>query len=203
MARRYELRLGQMLAQAEVSPELMRGLLKRLEVFVEPFAESLPQPEQRRHAAEYLTGPLSQLERKTGEAIASLHDQERPGLQEFVGVVPWDHKPSLVTPARQVAGDLGAPDGAIDLDPSAFAKKGTKRVGVARQWCGRLGEVDNCQVGIFMAYVARKGHALIKTRLYLPKEWTRDRARCRGAGVPKERGQFPGISGRGRSRFES
>ncbi|HZF12035.1 MAG TPA: hypothetical protein VFE33_24885, partial [Thermoanaerobaculia bacterium] len=77
MERRYEVRLEQMLAQAEVSPESMRGLLKRLETFAEPFAESLSGPQQRRHAAEYMTGLLSKLERKTGEAIAYLHDQER------------------------------------------------------------------------------------------------------------------------------
>ena len=70
MKRRYELRLEQMLAQTEVLPELMRGLLEWLETFVEPFARSLDQPEQRRHAAEYMTGLLSKLPRKSGEAIA-------------------------------------------------------------------------------------------------------------------------------------
>ena len=186
MERRYELRLEQMLAQAEVSPELMRGLLKRLDAFAEPFAKSLAEPEQRRHAAEYMTGLLSKLERKTGEAIAYLHDQERQGLQKFVGHVPWDHKPLLDTLARQVGEDLGEPDAVIVFDPSAFPKKGTKSVGVARQWCGRLGKVDNCQVGVYMAYVSGKGHTLVNTRLYLPKEWTKDRARRKAAGVPKE-----------------
>ena len=70
MERRYEARLAQMLAQAVVSPELMQGLFKRIETFAEPFAKSLEQPEQRRHAAEYLTGLLSPLKRKTGAAIA-------------------------------------------------------------------------------------------------------------------------------------
>ena len=186
MERRYELRLEQMLAQAEVSPELMQGLLKRLDAFAEPFAKSLAEPQQQRHAAEYMAGLLSQLDRKTGEAIASLHDQERQGLQKFVGHVPWDHKPLLETLARQVGEDLGTPDAVIVFDPSAFPKKGTKSVGVARQWCGRLGKVDNCQVGVFMAYVSEKGHALVNTRMYLPKEWTKDRARCKAAGVPKE-----------------
>ncbi len=186
MERRYEVRLEQMLAQAEVAPESMRGLLQRLETFAEPFAKSLAQPEQRRHAAEYMTGLLSKLERKTGEAIAYLHDQERQALQKFVGFVPWDPKPLLATLARQVGEDLGQPDAVIVFDPSAFPKKGTKSVGVQRQWCGRLGKVDNCQVGVFLAYVAREGHALVDTRLYLPKEWTKDRARCTEAGVPKQ-----------------
>ncbi len=185
MERRYEVRLAQMLAQADVSPELMQGLLQRLEAFAEPFAKSLASLEQRRHAAEYMTGLLSKLERKTGEAIAYLHDQERQALQKFVGFVPWDHKPLLATLARQVGEDLGEPDAVIVFDPSAFAKKGTKSVGVARQWCGRLGKVENCQVGVFMAHVSRKGHAIVNTRLYLPREWTKDRARRNGAGVPK------------------
>lgn len=185
MERRYELRLAQMLAQAEISPELLRGLLKRLEVFSEPFAKSFGQPEQRRHLAEYMTGLLSKLERKTGEAIAYLHDQERQALQKFIGFVPWDHTPLLATLARQVGEDLGTPDAVIVFDPSAFPKKGTKSVGVQRQWCGRLGKVDNCQVAVFMAYVSRHGHALVNTRLYLPAEWTKDRGRCKAAGVPK------------------
>lgn len=186
MERRYAVRLEQMLAQAEVSPELMQGLLKRLESFAEPFAESLGGPQQRRHVAEYMTGLLSKLERKTGEAIAYLHDQERQGLQKFVGEVPWDHKPLLATLAHQVGEGLGEADAVLVFDPSAFPKKGTRSVGVARQWCGRLGKVDNCQVGVFLAYVSRKGHTLVNTRLYLPTEWTKDRRRCKAAGVPRE-----------------
>jgi SRSO17 transposase len=185
MERRYEVRLEQMLAQAEVDPELMRGLLKRLETFAEPFAGSLTGTQQRRHVAEYMTGLLSHLRRKTGEAIAYLHDQERQGLQKFVGEVTWDHKPLLGTLAQQVGRDLGEADAVLVFDPSAFPKKGTKSAGVARQWCGRLGKVDNCQVGVFLAYVSRKGHALVNTRLYLPAEWTKDRRRCKAAGVPR------------------
>ncbi len=186
MGRRYELRLEQMLAQTEISPELLQGLLGRLESFVEPFAVSLDQPEQRRHAAEYLTGLLSKLPRKSGEAIAYLHDRQRQGLQNFVGSIPWDHKPLLATLARQVGEELGEPDAVIVFDPSGFAKKGTKSVGVIRQWCGRMGKVENCQVGVYMAYVSRKEHALVNTRLYLPKEWATNKARRKEAGVPKE-----------------
>ncbi len=185
MERRYELRLVPMLAQAEVSPEAMRGLLTRLTAFVEPFAAALTEAEQRRHATEYMTGLLSKLQRKTGEAIAYLHDQERQGLQKFVGHVPWDHRPLLAMLARQVGSDLGEPDAVLVFDPSAFAKKGTKSVGVARQWCGRLGKVENSQVGVFMAYASRKGHAVVNVRLYPPKDWAKDRSRRKEAGVPK------------------
>jgi SRSO17 transposase len=133
-----------------------------------------------------MTGLLSKPPRKSGEAIAYLHDSQRQGLQDFIGSVPWDHGPLLATPARQVGEDLGEPDGVIVFDPSAFLKEGTKSVGVARQWCGRYGQVDNCQVGVFMAYASRKGHALVDTRLFLPEGWATDKARREEAGVPEE-----------------
>ena len=84
MERRFELRLNEMLDQAQVSPEILRGVRPRLEEFVEPFAENLPGPEHRRHATEYVTGLMSRLERKTGEGIAYLHDQQRQGIQKFM-----------------------------------------------------------------------------------------------------------------------
>jgi len=185
MDRRFDTRLKEMLAQAEVPAELIDGLLSRLESFVQPFTASLREPEQRRHTVEYVGGLLSKLEHKTGESIAYLHDRERQGIQKFIAQVPWDHRLPLATLARQVGDDLGEADGVIVFDPSAFAKKGTKSVGVARQWCGRLGKVENCQVGIYMGYVSRKEHALVNFRLYLNKEWTKDRSRLKEAGVPK------------------
>jgi SRSO17 transposase len=185
MDRRFDARLSEMLAQAEVPAELIDGFLARLKAFVQPFAASLREPEQQRHTIEYLTGLLSKLKHKTGEGIAYLLDQQRQGLQKFLGQVPWEDRPLLTTLATQVGNDLGEADGVIVFDPSAFPKKGTKSVGVARQWCGRLGKRENCQVGIYMAYASRKEHAIVNTRLYLPKEWTNDRARCKAAGVPK------------------
>jgi SRSO17 transposase len=71
------------------------------------------------------------------------------------------------------------------FDPSGVAKSGRESVGVARQWCGRLGKVDNCQVALYLGYVSSRGHTLVDTRLYLPKEWTQDKARLDQAGVPK------------------
>ena len=185
MDRRFESRLDEMLDQAEVTPDLVSDLLPRLERFLEPFVETLLEAEPKRHTAEYLSGLLSNLEHKTGEGIAYLHDQPRQGLQKFIGLVPWDPQPLLRTLARQVGHDLGEPDGVIVFDPSGFPKKGTKSVGVAKQWCGRLGKVENCQVGVYLGYATRKEHALVDVRLYLPEEWAQDRARCAAAGVPK------------------
>lgn len=185
MVVRYEERFQEMMAQAEVSPEAMRDLLARLETFVRPFCASLGTGERRR-AAEYLTGLLSQLEHQTAEGIAYRLDRDRQPMQRFIGQADWDHRPSLAILAAQVGQRLGEPDGVIVFDPSAFAKKGDQSVGVARQWCGRLGKVENCQVGVYMGSVSRIEHALVDVRLFLPEEWTKDRARCRAAGIPRE-----------------
>jgi SRSO17 transposase len=186
MERRFELRKEAMLAECEVAPQVFRGVVERLAKFVEPFAQLLTQPAQRRHSRDYLTGLVSDLERKNVESIAYRHDQDRKNLQHFIGCARWDHQPLMMELAWQVGEELGEADGIIAFDPSAFPKQGKQSVGVARQWCGRLGKVDNCQVAVYMAYVSRKDHALVNTRLYLPKEWTRDRRRLKAAGVPKK-----------------
>jgi len=186
MERRFELRKEAMLAECEVAPQVFQGVVERLGKFVEPFAELLAQQAQKRHAEDYLTGLISDLERKNVESIAYRHDQDRRNLQHFIGCAEWDHQPLMTELARQVGEELGEADGVIVIDPSAFPKQGKQSVGVARQWCGRLGKVDNCQVAIYMAYVSRKDHALVNARLYLPKEWASDRARRKAAGVPKE-----------------
>jgi SRSO17 transposase len=184
--RRYERQWERMLAPAEVPPELTEGLLTRLEEFVLPFTAALAEPEQRRPTVEYLTGLWSKLERKTAEGIASLHDRERPGLPKCLGAVPWGSQPLLLTLAHQVGADLGAPDGVLVFDPSGFATKGTKSVGVTRQWCGRRGKVETCQVGVSRASVSRTEHAIVNTRLDLSTAWAQDRPRRQEAGVPRE-----------------
>lgn len=185
MERRFESRKAAMLAECEVAPQVFRGVLERLANFVGPFAKLLTQGAQRQHTAEYIGGLISDLKRKNVESIAYRHDQDRRNLQHFIGCAEWDHQPLMMELAKQVGEKLGEEDGVIVIDPSAFPKQGKRSVGVARQWCGRLGKVDNCQVGVYMGYVSRKGHALVNTRLYLPKEWTSDRARCKAAGVPR------------------
>jgi hypothetical protein len=126
------------------------------------------------------------LQQKNAERIAYRYDEDRLGLQNFIGISPWDHRPLLDELACQVGRKLGRPNGVLVFDPSAFAKKGKHSVGVARQWCGRLGKKENCQVGVFLGYVSEEEHALVDERLYLPEEWTKDRRRCKAAGVPRE-----------------
>lgn len=175
-----------MLAECVVSPQVFSGVQERLARFVEPFADRLTQPAQREHVADYLSGLVSDLERKNVESIAYRHEQDRRNLQHFVGCAEWDERPLIEELVRQVGRELGEEDGVIVFDPSGFPKKGQKSVGVARQWCGRLGKVENCQVGVYMAYVSRIEQVLVDTRLYLPEEWARDRARRKAAGVPKQ-----------------
>jgi SRSO17 transposase len=186
MERRFAVRFEEMMSAAEVKPRSLNGALERLEAFIQPFAASLRCAAQRQHAYEYVAGLVSNVERKNVESIAYLHDQDRQPLQKFIGQRQWVDRPLIGELVRQVGASLGEADGVLVFDPSGFPKRGQESVGVARQWCGRLGKTDNCQVAIYLTYASRKEHALVDTRLYLPKEWTRNRRRCRKAGVPKE-----------------
>jgi SRSO17 transposase len=185
MERRYEVRREELEAAARFDPDLLRGLLPRLGPFLRPFAQHLSRREQRDNARGYVEGLLSGLRRKNAESIAYHHDQDRQALQKFLGQAPWDHRPLLAELARQVGAALGEPGAVLVFDPSAFPKHGTASAGVQRQWCGRLGKVENCQVGVYLAYVARADHALVDVRLYLPEGWAADKIRRKTAGVPE------------------
>ena len=186
MEPRFERRKEQLLAGCQVPPTLFRGVMSRLEDFARPFAAALPSPESRAHTRTYLAGLLSDVERKNAESIAYRYDLDRQVIQRFIGEVDWDHDPLIAELTRHLARAIGRPDAVLVFDPSAFPKKGTASVGVKRQWCGRLGKVENCQVGVFLGYVTDCEHALVDFRLYLPREWARDRKRRKKAGVPKD-----------------
>ena len=186
MEAKYEARKQELLGECVVAPQILDRVMPRLERFMEPFVENLVRKEQCEHASTFVQGLLSDLKHKNVESIAYRFGQERMPLQWFVGRSDWDHQPLRDELARQVGEQLGDKNGVIVFDPSGFPKSGTESVGVARQWCGRLGKVDNCQVAITMGYVSAKEHALVDTRLFLPKEWTKDKQRRKKAGVPKE-----------------
>jgi SRSO17 transposase len=186
MERRFAARMQEVQEAAVVDPRVFRDVQPRLENFLQPFVGCLREAEQKEHAQSYVTGLLSDLKRKTVESVAYLHDQDRLPLQKFIGCSPWDHQPLLRELARQVGAELGEADGVIVFDPSAHPKKGTGSVGVQRQWCGRLGKIDNCQVGVYMGYVSRIEQALVDMRLYLPESWASDKKRRKKAGVPKD-----------------
>lgn len=181
----FERRKQEILDECKIAPQVLDGLLPRLEKFMDPFVESLVRSEQVTHAQTFVQGLLSDLKNKNVESIAYRFGQERMPLQWFVGVSNWDHEPLRDRLVLQVAENLGDDDGVLVFDPSGFFKSGRESVGVARQWCGRHGKVDNCQVAIYMGYISRHEHALVDVRLFLPKEWTSDKQRCKKAGVPK------------------
>ena len=181
----YGSRRKELLAEARVEEVVFTGVMARLEASVRPFADLLVREEQAQHALDFVTGLISDLQRKNTESIAYRHDQDRKELQHFIGQSPWDHRPLLQELARQVGQTLGRPDGVLVFDPSAFPKKGTESVGVQRQWCGRLGKVENCQVGVYLGYVSAVEQALVNLRLYLPQAWAKDSARRKKCHVPR------------------
>jgi SRSO17 transposase len=173
-----------LLHDAELSPEAVRSCPGRLEAFAARYLPLFYRQEQREHALTVLRGKLTGLQRKTTEPIASQAGQQRRPLQLFVGAGGWDDRAVRAELRRHVGEELGHPDAAFVLDSSAFAKKGQESCGVARQWCGRLGKLDNCQVGVFLAYAAPRGKALLDAHLYLPQDWADDAGRRDKAHVP-------------------
>jgi SRSO17 transposase len=187
MDARYAIRKAQVLEECQVAPEVFEQVMPRLQTFMGPFVDTLPGQAPRAHAQTYVQGLLSDVERKNVESIAYHFGHERLGLQGFIGWGDWDDAPLRQALLHQVGQQLGQADGVLVFDPSAFPKSGHASVGVARQWCGRLGKVDTCQVAISLGYVSAKGHTLVDMRLYLPKDWTQDTARLDNAGVPQAR----------------
>jgi SRSO17 transposase len=174
-----------LLDDCEVIPKDLEDCLDLLKEFAGPFVALLPRSELRSHGEDFVRGLLSDLERKSTEPIAERAGKYRRGLQRFMGESPWDHVPLLDELNRQVAAGIGSASGVLTLDSSSFPKKGEASVGVARQWCGRLGKIENCQTGVFLGYVTNLGHTLVDERLYLPKEWAKDRARRAMCHIPR------------------
>ena len=185
MEARYALRKSQLLDECQVAPEIFEQVIPRLSTFMKPFISIFQGQAADQHAKTYVCGLLSNVERKNIESIAYRFGQSRLPLQGFIGWDAWDDAPLREELRGQVKRHLGQGNGVLVFDPSGFPKAGRESVGVARQWCGRLGKVDNCQVAIYLGYVFSKGHTLVDTRLYLPKAWTKDTARLDKAGVPK------------------
>src|SRR4051812_184349 len=152
------------------------------------FAPLFGRDETQVHSEQYLRGLFVQhADRRNAENLAEAIAGASPrALQRFVTASPWDDARVLTRLQRVVGTHLSAPDGVWVLDDSGFPKQGTHSVGVGHQYCGQVGKVTNCQTGVFLAYVSRRGHALVDARLYLPRDWIADPARCRAAGVPAE-----------------
>ncbi len=148
-------------------------------------AARFARPEPRRRALKYLQGILSSIERKNGWQLAEHAREARPdGMQRLLASAVWDTdgvRDDLRTYALEHLGNQSA---IVVLDETSFPKQGKKSAGVGVQYCGTTGQVENCQVGVFLSYVTAKGHTLIDRELYLPLDWTEDRDRCQAAGIP-------------------
>lgn len=157
-----------------------------LSAFHQRFAPLFGRREAQQRSEQYLRGLLvQQAERRNAENLAEAISGATPrALQRFLTEAPWPTDPVITELQAYLAERLSDPAGIFVLDETGFPKQGRHSVGVARQYSGTLGKIGNCQVGVFLAYVAPGGHALIDRQLYLPRAWTDDAARCRAAGVP-------------------
>src|SRR5713226_6754969 len=152
-------------------------------------AARFARPEPRHRALKYLQGILSSIERKNGWQLAEHAREARPdGMQRLLSSAVWDTdgvRDDLRTYTLEYLGNQSA---IVVIDETSFPKQGKKSAGVGVQYCGTTGQVENCQVGVFLSYVTAKGHTLIDRELYLPVDWMQDRDRCRAAGIPTFRG---------------
>jgi SRSO17 transposase len=175
-----------LLADATLTPEAVAGCRGRLTAFLQRYLPHFYRIEHRGHALTVIRGLLSGLERKTCEPIAAQAGRHRKAIQTFVGAGAWDDEAVMAAVRLHVREEIAEPEGVVVIDPSGFPKKGAESCGVARQWCGRLGKVDNCQLGVFLAYATPAGYAPLDRRLYLPEDWVDDQARREKGHVPPE-----------------
>src|SRR5947199_9681898 len=147
-----------------------------------------PRSDARRRVWASLRGLVSPVERKNGWQIAEVVGDAIPyGMQHVLGRAQWDAEEVRKALRTYVVESLGDPYAVLVIDETGFLKKGQHSAGVARQYSGTAGRVEHCQIGVFLTYAGPQGHVMLDRELYLPKEWTNDDARCKGAGMPAER----------------
>lgn len=148
-------------------------------------APHFARPEPRRRARAYLRTLLAGAERRNGWQLAEAAGEATPyGMQRLIASATWDADAVRDDLRAYVVEHLGVSGGVLVIDETGFLKKGDKSAGVQRQYSGTAGRIENCQVGVFLAYASRRGHAFIDRELYLPEAWCADRPRCRAAGIP-------------------
>src|SRR5712691_7440402 len=173
----------------DVVPSDVEGFMDELQEFQSVFHDCFARSEPRAHFFDYMVGQCSKLERKSIEPMAlKVEGGTIRGLQRFISDVVWDEEQMRWNYHQLVAEEMGEPDGILMFDETGFVKKGQDSVGVARQYCGTLGKVENGQVGVFAGYASRHGYALVDKRLFLPEVWLTEayatrRAQCE---VPTE-----------------
>ncbi len=172
-----------------VEKEDVEDFIDELKGFHKHFADCFSRSEPRENFFRYTVGQLSQLERKSIEPIAlNIQGGAVRSMQRFVSEVIWDENKLLHKYHAIVNEDMGNSTGVLIFDESGFAKKGNDSAGVARQYCGSLGKVENCQVGVFAAYASPSGYALLDKRLFIPEKWFDDdyEVRRNKCNIPEE-----------------
>lgn len=156
----------------DIYKEDIQGFLHELKAFHEIFSDCFARSELREHFFRYMVGQLSPIERKSIEPIAmSVEDGKIRAMQRFISDAVWDNERILKKYHSLVNDDLGDEGGVLIFDESGFLKKGNDSIGVSKQYCGSVGKVENCQVGVFAAYASPHGYALVDRRLYIPEKW--------------------------------
>jgi SRSO17 transposase len=164
----------------------LRELKPELDLFLERYFPMFGREENYPHARSLMHGLLAGGDRRNVENIAETIDGGVVRtLQKFIAQNAWDDRAILTEVRQHVVESLGDDDAVMIVDETGFPKKGTKSAGVARQYAGILGRVDNCQIGVFVDYCSTHGHVLCDRRLFLPEAWTNDRKRCAEAGIPE------------------
>jgi SRSO17 transposase len=176
-------------ARSDEAVAQVQGWTAQLEALGARIGPRFARAEPRRRALAYLQGLLGQVQRKNGWQLAEHAGEATPdGMQRLLATARWDPDQLRDDLRAFVVEHLGDPGAVLVVDETGFIKKGTTSVGVQRQYTGTSGKVDNCQLGVFLAYAAPAGQAFIDWALYLPRSWTDDPGRCQGAGVPAEVG---------------
>lgn len=174
------------LGAVDVDPEALVPMLDDLQQFLQPYLRLCGRTQVRENADRAIRGLLSNIQRKSAERLAEFNGQPRRAMQRFIGAGPWKDAPFIDLLCSQVGEEIGEAAGVLIVDPTSFVKKGDNSVGVKRQWCGRLGKRENCQVGVFLSYASKQAQTLVDYRLYLPKEWATNKARREACYVPKD-----------------
>ncbi len=169
-----------------LTQEEMAGWHAGLDALHARIGEHFRRAEARTRAKRYLSGLLERVERKNGWQLAEHLGEAGPqGIQRLLNAAEWDVEAVRDDLRDYVVEQLGDPRGVLIVDETGFLKKGTKSVGVQRQYSGTAGRIENCQIGVFLAYATSTGQAFLDRELYLPREWVEDPARCAEAGVPE------------------
>jgi SRSO17 transposase len=149
--------------------------------------QHFPRSEPRHRALAYLKGLLSPLGRKNGWRLAEQAGDETPyGVQHLLGRAEWDADEVRIVLPDYVNQHLGEEAAVLVVDETGFLKKGDKSVGVQRQYSGTAGRIENCQIGVFLAYASSRGRTFIDRELYLPKQWAESAERRKEASVPTD-----------------